>query len=126
MNQAREIKHQVCKVYDSNIDELQFNPTVDNTIYDLPDQQKIEISREIYTIPELIFQENEYLNYRGLMSLIEMSFEKIDIDYRRELSQNIVFVGGNSLLYNLIERLQKELHINNIMGLSQKSKVYTA
>ncbi len=105
MVQIREIKHQICKCYENtNIDDLQFNPIVDSTIFELPDRQQIEISKEIYTIPELIFQENEYINYRGLVGLVEQSFEKVETDYKRELSQNIIFIGGNSLVNNLIER----------------------
>jgi hypothetical protein len=56
MVQIREIKHQICKCYENtNIDDLQFNPVVDSTVFELPDRQQVEISKEIYTIPELIF-----------------------------------------------------------------------
>ena len=98
---------------------------VDSTIYELPDKTPLEIGREIYSIPELIFQENEYINYRGLVGLVEQAFEKVDTDYKRELSQNIIVIGGNSLTNNLIERFQKELYITSLSGFNQKSRVYT-
>jgi isopenicillin N synthase-like dioxygenase len=33
-----------------------FNQAVDNQVFELPDKTKLEVSKEMYTIPELIFQ----------------------------------------------------------------------
>jgi hypothetical protein len=37
-----------------------FNQQVDNSVYELPDKQKLEISREMYTIPEQLFEKSVF------------------------------------------------------------------
>jgi actin-like protein 6A len=51
--------------------------------------------------------------------------EKIDSDSRKELINNIMVVGGNSLLPNFVERLQKELQEIDLFGYQSKIKIYT-
>eukprot|EP01016_Furgasonia_blochmanni_P020756 TRINITY_DN2318_c0_g1_i2.p2 TRINITY_DN2318_c0_g1~~TRINITY_DN2318_c0_g1_i2.p2 ORF type:complete len:210 (+),score=30.70 TRINITY_DN2318_c0_g1_i2:699-1328(+) len=103
-----------------------FNESVDNTIFELPDKRKIELSKEIYSIPEMIFRPIPEMNYEGIPDLIKSSLERVEYEARRELLSNIYVVGGNSLLVNYIERLQKEMYEKELWGFSNKAKVFTA
>lgn len=44
-------------------------------------------------------------NYMGLQDLIKQSIERVDAENRRELLSNIMIVGGNSMIPNMVERL---------------------
>ncbi|KAM3140792.1 hypothetical protein pb186bvf_007019 [Paramecium bursaria] len=110
MEVIREARHQMFKFFDQPIQNLKFNPAVDNQVFELPDQTKLEISVESYTYPEIIFEQSE--NFEGLDRAIELSLEKIDPDYRKELIQNIIMIGGVSLTTNMIERMQRTLKSN--------------
>eukprot|EP01016_Furgasonia_blochmanni_P020758 TRINITY_DN2318_c0_g1_i5.p1 TRINITY_DN2318_c0_g1~~TRINITY_DN2318_c0_g1_i5.p1 ORF type:complete len:268 (+),score=48.88 TRINITY_DN2318_c0_g1_i5:527-1330(+) len=125
-NVVREIKHQTHKLLDFRIENLRFNESVDNTIFELPDKRKIELSKEIYSIPEMIFRPIPEMNYEGIPDLIKSSLERVEYEARRELLSNIYVVGGNSLLVNYIERLQKEMYEKELWGFSNKAKVFTA
>lgn len=48
-------------------------------------------------------------NFMGLQDLIKQSIERVEAENRRELLNNIMVVGGNSMIPNLIERLQREI-----------------
>jgi len=56
--------------------------------------------------------------------MIEMCLEKVDNDYKRELVQNIILIGGNTGTNNFFERLQKQLSQLKLFGLSQKVKIF--
>lgn len=61
----------------------------------------------------------------GLHELIKQSIERVDAENRRELLVNIMVVGGNSLIPNLIERIQREL-LNIEIGTTARVKIFTA
>ncbi|CAD8203358.1 unnamed protein product [Paramecium octaurelia] len=120
---VREIKHQCVKLYDQPIENLKFNPTVDNQAYELPDQTKLLISEEMYKYPEFLYEPTE--NFEGLDKALETSLEKIDSDYRKELVQNVILIGGASCTVNMVERFQRAINNLKIFGLSSRSKVQT-
>lgn len=41
----------------------------------------------------------------GLQDLIKQSIERVESENRRELLNNVMVVGGNSMIPNFIERL---------------------
>ena len=81
--------------------------------YNLPDGNIIEIGKEIYEIPELIFSP-EILNIQSqnLPEIIVDSLNKCGISIRKELFNNIILGGGNTCIKGFDQRLKSE--INNI------------
>lgn len=123
---SRMIKEEYCKLLENKVDKISFNDAVDKTVYELPDKSLMEISKEIFTIPEILFSHDATGGFKGLHKMIEQSVEKIEIETRKELLSNIIVVGGNCLLHNFIERLQKELFQCELGGLANKVKVFTS
>ncbi|KAL4494990.1 hypothetical protein ABPG72_015690 [Tetrahymena utriculariae] len=120
----REIKSRNIKLKETRQDIIKFNHAVDTQIFELPDKQKLEILNEMFEVPELLFNPIPEENFMGLQDLIKQSIERVDAENRRELLNNIMVVGGNSMIPNLIERLQREitqLEINT----SGRVKIYT-
>jgi actin-related protein len=74
--------------------ESKFNQYVDNSVYELPDKQKLEVSKEMYTVPEQMFEKSA--TFDGVDRMVELCLEKIDNDYRKELVSNIVLIGGTT------------------------------
>ena len=82
--------------------------------YTLPDGQVIPIeaptlckSGEGLFYPEQIHK--ECFGVEGIHSMIDSSIKEVDIDIRRDMYSNIILSGGNTLITNLPERLEKEL-----------------
>lgn len=122
----REAKHQMCKLVDTNVDKIKFREGVDNATYELPDKKILVLSKEMYSIPEILFHPSHNVpEFRGLHMLVKESLEKTDIEIRKELVSNIIITGGCSLMPNLIERIQKELMDMNILGLGHRVKTFT-
>jgi actin-related protein len=75
-----------------------------------PDGNKISISIERFTAPEAIF--NPSIMGKELPTLHEALYKAInesDIHYRKDLFNNIILSGGNTLFPGLKERLSREL-----------------
>jgi actin-related protein len=75
-----------------------------------PDGNKIVIGIERFTAPECIF--NPSIMGKEIPTLHEALYNAInesDIHYRKELFNNIIISGGNTLFPGLKERLSKEL-----------------
>ncbi len=75
-----------------------------------PDGNKIIIGTERFTAPECLF--NPSIMGKELPPLHEALYEAIyqsDIHYRKELFNNIVLSGGNTLFQGLKERLSRDL-----------------
>jgi len=122
----REAKHSMCKLVETNIDKVKFREGVDNVTYELPDKKIAVLSKEIYAIPESLFQPSPTVpEWKGLHHLVKESLEKTDIEVRKEILSNIIIVGGCSLMQNMIERLQRELMDMNIMGMGHRVKTFT-
>ena len=92
----------------------------------------------MYEVPELLFTKNvnklifsffiskyqPYINFEGIDRMIEMCLEKVDNDYKKELIQNIILIGGTTATNNFFDRLQKSLGLLKLSGLSQKAKIF--
>ena len=116
---VRDIKEKACYVsFDYEKEIKSYKPYE----YELPDGNHIIIKEERISIPEAIFQpslinpyEGKYENYKIQQTCHDL-IEKCDIDIRKDLYNNIVLSGGNSMFRGLKERLEKE-----IKALSPKS-----
>ncbi|CAK4647333.1 hypothetical protein LEN26_015529 [Aphanomyces euteiches] len=81
------------------------------TAYQLPDGTSIELGREIYCAPEVLFRPSlAGVTDAGLHSMLYNAISQCDSYLiRRDLFKNIVLSGGSTMLANLPERISKEL-----------------
>ena len=78
--------------------------------YTLADGNQITISDQRFTIPELFFKPNlNDIKSDGIDRVIFNSIMKCDESIRKELFENIIISGGNTLFDGLPERLEKEI-----------------
>lgn len=106
---VRDIKEKVCLValdYEAALKQSQDSSSFEKN-YELPDGKVITIGSERFKCPEYLFKPLE-MNGRKLDSIQDMTYESIiecDIDIRRDLYQNIILSGGNTLYEGIGERL---------------------
>ncbi|CCG81414.1 Actin-2 [Taphrina deformans PYCC 5710] len=91
--------------------------------YKLPDGQVVELGserwncNEILFDPELIGSESE-----GLHSLVVNSINRVDLDLRKQLFQNIVLSGGTTMTRGFGDRLLRE--VKQVAVKDLKIKIY--
>ncbi|GBG88186.1 hypothetical protein CBR_g46675 [Chara braunii] len=118
---AADIKESVCRVADSTFEEKQYQ-NIPTQPYELPDGNIIEIGADRFRIPEIIFNPSilksipgmekvaeEQGRISGLPTMVLESINKCDADIRRELFSGILLAGGNAVMTQMKERLEKEL-----------------
>eukprot|EP01035_Chromulina_nebulosa_P017653 gene17653-23236_t len=102
----RQIKESSCVIALNPID-------LDNkasSIYQLPDGSNINLSSEIYSAPEILFQPSLIgSEYKGIHDCLVKSIMKSDIDLRRTLFSQIVLSGGSTLFPSFGDRLLNEI-----------------
>lgn len=107
-----EIKENNCYIATDFEDEINLAKDISKIQKEhiAPDGNKIIFGTERFTAPECLF--NPSIMGKELPSLHEALYEAInqsDIHYRKELFNNIILSGGNTLLPGLKERLSIEL-----------------
>ncbi|GBG64754.1 hypothetical protein CBR_g46712 [Chara braunii] len=118
---AADIKESVCRVADSTFEEKQYQ-NIPTQPYELPDGNIVEIGADRFRIPEIIFNPSilksipgmekvaeEQGRISGLPTMVLESINKCDADIRRELFSGILLAGGNAVMTQMKERLEKEL-----------------
>lgn len=91
-----------------NTDSKQNKETFET--FTLPDGNKIDIGNERFTIPfSLFYPELIGKDEKGLDELIAESILNCDINIRKEMANNILIFGGNSLICNFAEVLKKQV-----------------
>ncbi|KAH3901357.1 related to actin and related proteins [Saccharomycodes ludwigii] len=76
----------------------------------LPDGQIIQMNEERYLSPEILFKPQNFgLECLGIHNLVHQSINKVDIELRSTLYENIILTGGNTVMENFGERLCTEL-----------------
>lgn len=92
-----------------------------NEEYTLPDGNKMEIGIERYQIPEIIFNPSIInIDSKNLPELIYDSINKCDISTRKELFNNIILVGGNTMIKGFTQRFKNEFEKLNTYQRSYK------
>jgi actin len=79
--------------------------------YSLPDGSTINLSRERFEVPELLFDPSNELEEDSLPKAIMDVIELCDVDVRPQLLNNIFLSGGSSMFPNLKSRIIKELEL---------------
>ncbi len=76
--------------------------------YELPDGTKIDLEADRKKIPEVMFNgAPEFPNFMGVHRMVSDAIVRADLDIRKELYNNIVVAGGNTLIPGFVERVQK-------------------
>ena len=116
---VKAIKEKVCYVaidFDEDI------KSVEPYDYELPDGTNVIIKDQRIRCPEVLFKPDIIgKDGVGIAQACYNSIQKCDIDIRKDLYNNIVLSGGNSMFYGLPERLTKE--IKNLAPYSMKDEV---
>ncbi len=79
--------------------------------YSLPDGSTITLSKERFTVPELLFNPSDELESKKLPVAIMDVIESCDLDIRSDLLNNIFLSGGGSMFPNLKSRIYQELEL---------------
>jgi len=78
--------------------------------YTLPDGNILTIGTERFRAPELMFKPSlNGKDCKGVHDLVFKSIMECDLDVRKDLWENVILSGGNTMFEFYPERLQKEL-----------------
>ncbi|MBN1215204.1 MAG: actin family protein [Candidatus Lokiarchaeota archaeon] len=88
--------------------------------YSLPDGATINLSKERFIVPELLFNPSSELESDPLHKIILDVIEECDLDIRPKLLNNIFLSGGSSMFPNMKARLYQELELE----LTRRKKQY--
>ena len=118
---VRKIKEEICFTVVgsssnnplSNISNLELgnkNKSESSNTYNLPDGNAIKIGEEKSLAPEILFNPSiigsEHLSFQ---EMIVTSINKVDIDLRKNLFNNILISGGNTLFKGIQEKFHTEI-----------------
>ena len=118
---VRKIKEEICFTIVgsssnnplSNISNLELgnkNKSESSNTYNLPDGNAIKIGEEKSLAPEILFNPSiigsEHLSFQ---EMIVTSINKVDIDLRKNLFNNILISGGNTLFKGIQEKFHTEI-----------------
>lgn len=86
-------------------------PEIKEKIFTLPDGNEIKLRNELFKCPEILFQPHLFsMDCAGISEIMNNCCSKAtDITIRKELFNNIVLAGGNTLFSGFKERLTKEI-----------------
>ena len=105
------LKHSNYNNMDKNNIYNKINNNVnDESIYNLPDGSSIKVNNEKYLAPEILFKPFLIgLEYSSFQEIIVTSINKVDIDLRKKLYENILISGGNTLFKGIQEKFHTEI-----------------
>jgi actin-related protein len=104
------------------ISENSFNDKmeVSKVSYELPDGKTIDFNSERFLIPELFFMPN---TNSSIPRLINESLNKCDTEVKKEISQNTILSGSNTLLKGFNKRIEREISNINLAKLKSPTIV---
>ncbi|XP_046729992.1 uncharacterized protein LOC124401623 [Silurus meridionalis] len=125
MEIVREMKERCCCVaLNDEVELSEGGGAYTQVHYTLPDGQVVSLATERFRAPEILFRpELIGQDYYGMHESVFKSVLRSDVDLRRELVENIILSGGNTLLSGLPDRLQQEISRLAPAGLGEKVKV---
>ena len=125
MEIVRDIKEKLCYFaldYKQELEKAKKMPKAIAATYELPDGSILEIVEERFQAPEIMYHPIWVgLEDLPLHELVYDSIMATDIDVRPNMYSNIVLSGGNTLIPNFAERLEKE--VRELVPQAAKDKV---
>jgi actin-related protein len=107
-NETKKIKEKFCFISED------FKSEKSEENYQLPDGKSLKLGKELFTIPEFLFQPSMIgLETLGLSNTIHRSIQQCEIDTRIEISSNLVLSGGTSRMKGFKERIHKDVSSMN-------------
>jgi len=105
----RDIKEKHCYVaLDYEAEVAKYNQSPNNTPYELPDGQVIQVGSQKFRCPEALFKPLQIgKEMPGFHEITYNSILKCDVDIRKDLYSNIVMSGGTTMFPGIPERLSK-------------------
>lgn len=89
---------------------IEYNSQPNNSSYELPDGQTIQINNQKFRCPEALFKPLALgKEMPGFHEITYQSILKCDVDIRKELYSNIVMSGGTTMFPGIPERLSKQV-----------------
>ena len=89
---------------------LEYNNSPNNSSYELPDGQLVQIGSQKFRCPEALFKPMQIgKEMPGFHEITYQSILKCDVDIRKDLYSNIVMSGGTTMFPGIPERLSKEV-----------------
>ncbi|KAL7718215.1 hypothetical protein QTN25_004514 [Entamoeba marina] len=108
---ARNIKHKICYIANDNNTMMDQLVKKEDILYELPDGQKIVIGNEQLKCFESLFNPSILgLETAGFHEWVYNSVMLCYEDIRKDLFNNVVLCGGNTLITGFRERLKMELN----------------
>lgn len=107
------LKECVCSVSESRYNEevLAMRP---QKTFEFPNGYNNYYAADRFRIPEILFDPQQYMksnnDFISVQNMVQNSLENVEQDSRAQLLNNIVVVGGTSLIPNLVERLNNEIY----------------
>ena len=129
---TQKIKEKYAEILPTSKDfeELMKLKTLPKKEYILPDGNTVDLGKEIYEIPESIFDPSIIeIQSENLPQTIINSINKCDISTRKELFNNIILGGGNTFIKGFETRLKieiDEIKKRNCGIISLKERNYSA
>ena len=129
---AQKIKEKYAEILPTNKDfeKLMKLKSLPKKEYILPDGNIVDLGKEIYEIPESIFNPSIIeVQSENLPQTIINSINKCDISTRKELFNNIILGGGNTFIKGFETRLKieiDELKKRNCGIINLKERNYSA
>ncbi|KAL5969189.1 Actin-like protein 6A [Taenia solium] len=114
----------VLQISDERYDQGQME-TIPTISYEFPNGYNVELGHERFQIPEALFDPSVLPQSGGsselsMSHIVSSSISLCDIDIRPNLYNNIVVVGGTSLIVGFTDRLQRDLGLKtpSVIGVS--------
>ena len=100
--------------YDNEKDEFIPTSLSQELIYDLPDGNTLNLSKDRTLILERVFNPiKDKPGFLGYHQMVNDAINKADLEIKKELYSNIFLCGGNTLFNGFIERFQKQISNTN-------------
>ena len=115
---VKSIKEKACYIALNLDEELK---SVKPYEFELPDKTKILIKEERIKAPEALFKLSMIGKNDGIGEVCFKAFQKCDIDTKKELYNNIILSGGNTMFTGFKNRLEQE--IKSMVPTSMKEEV---
>lgn len=117
--QVRLIKEKLGYVAEDYAAEMQKDAGELTEEFDLPDGQTVEVAKERFRAPEILFDPAiVHQEHPSISDFVAGTIKTCDINIRKDLSANIVLSGGNTMFDGFAKRLQNDVikHFPGMFG----------